>query len=325
MKRIILLLLICLLAITMPVALAHSGRTDSSGGHHDYHNKSGLGDYHYHHGYSAHLHEGGVCPYQSSTSQSKSNYESSSSQTKINYEPSTSQVKNSYKSSNSNYNHDDFSLWEDEEDSGASFGELIFAAFPVLIVAVIIIVFTMLIYRSAEAREQAKFKREAELKRQSELAKQARIQTERLRIAQKRAEEQKKKEEAELRARIKYLTERKQELNQSLVSVLDAIYKNKQKYTQMYSHKTPNQIVEEIYAAKGYAYDKYTKVWINDKSPVYHKTTCHHLKNNVYRPINIYKVQGKRPCGHCRPQKPYPSDIPEFLEIRRIMRKYNIK
>lgn len=42
---------------------AHSGRTDASGGHHDYRNVSGLGYYHYHHGYPAHLHTNGVCPY----------------------------------------------------------------------------------------------------------------------------------------------------------------------------------------------------------------------------------------------------------------------
>ncbi|HFL2520423.1 TPA: YHYH domain-containing protein [Clostridioides difficile] len=35
---------------------AHSGRTDSSGGHRDNKNKSGLGSYHYHcGGYPAHL------------------------------------------------------------------------------------------------------------------------------------------------------------------------------------------------------------------------------------------------------------------------------
>lgn len=50
---------------------AHSGRTDSSGGHHDNKNVSGLGSYHYHcGGYPAHLHSGGVCPYSSSASTS---------------------------------------------------------------------------------------------------------------------------------------------------------------------------------------------------------------------------------------------------------------
>ena len=52
---------------TTITAEAHSGRTDSSGGHHDYKNKSGLGSYHYHcGGYPAHLHKNGVCPYSSS-------------------------------------------------------------------------------------------------------------------------------------------------------------------------------------------------------------------------------------------------------------------
>lgn len=38
---------------------AHPGRTDSSGGHY---NRS-TGEYHYHHGYPAHQHPDGVCPY----------------------------------------------------------------------------------------------------------------------------------------------------------------------------------------------------------------------------------------------------------------------
>jgi uncharacterized protein YjdB len=46
-----------------PAGLAHSGRTDGQGGHRDNRNASGLGSYHYHHGYSAHLHPGGYCPY----------------------------------------------------------------------------------------------------------------------------------------------------------------------------------------------------------------------------------------------------------------------
>lgn len=54
-------------------AEAHSGRTDSSGGHHDYKNKSGLGSYHYHcGGYPAHLHPNGVCPYAGTGADSES-------------------------------------------------------------------------------------------------------------------------------------------------------------------------------------------------------------------------------------------------------------
>lgn len=58
------------------VVFAHSGRTDSNGGHRDNKNRSGLGSYHYHcGGYPAHLHTNGVCPYSSSLSSSSSNIE----------------------------------------------------------------------------------------------------------------------------------------------------------------------------------------------------------------------------------------------------------
>lgn len=75
---------IVLLTIMMiPATLfAHGGRTDSSGGHKDNKNKSGLGSYHYHcGGYPAHLHSNGVCPYSSSSSNTSSNSSSSKNST----------------------------------------------------------------------------------------------------------------------------------------------------------------------------------------------------------------------------------------------------
>lgn len=60
---------ICLLTVN---SYAHSGRTDSNGGHKDKNNVSGLGSYHYHcGGHPAHLHPNGVCPYSSSSVSSK--------------------------------------------------------------------------------------------------------------------------------------------------------------------------------------------------------------------------------------------------------------
>lgn len=69
-KKIIIVVLICVLSVAMcNITFAHSGRTDSSGGHKDKNNVSGLGSYHYHcGGHPAHLHENGVCPYSSSQS-----------------------------------------------------------------------------------------------------------------------------------------------------------------------------------------------------------------------------------------------------------------
>ena len=60
-KVLVALLVVFSLIVT---ASAHSGRTDSSGGHKDNKNASGLGSYHYHcGGYPAHLHTSGYCPY----------------------------------------------------------------------------------------------------------------------------------------------------------------------------------------------------------------------------------------------------------------------
>lgn len=64
-KKVLAVLLSIGLTFSSVSAYAHSGRTDAAGGHHDYNNVSGLGSYHYHHGYGPHLHPNGVCPYES--------------------------------------------------------------------------------------------------------------------------------------------------------------------------------------------------------------------------------------------------------------------
>ena len=48
---------------------AHSGRTDSYGGHYDHSN----GSYHYHHGHPAHEHPNGECPYIQANKDSQTN------------------------------------------------------------------------------------------------------------------------------------------------------------------------------------------------------------------------------------------------------------
>ena len=60
MKRILIFVLsiLLILAACVPVS-AHSGNTDSNGGHY----ASSTGQYHYHHGYPAHQHKNGECPY----------------------------------------------------------------------------------------------------------------------------------------------------------------------------------------------------------------------------------------------------------------------
>ncbi len=84
LKTALIVLLILCIAFMPMVAFAHSGRTDSSGGHRDNKNKSGLGSYHYHcGGHPAHLHTNGVCPYATTVSTSSA----SSSTTKTTTDP----------------------------------------------------------------------------------------------------------------------------------------------------------------------------------------------------------------------------------------------
>ena len=57
-KKIILCIIIIVIQFSN-IVYSHSGRTDGNGGHY---NRS-TGEYHYHHGMSAHQHPNGICPY----------------------------------------------------------------------------------------------------------------------------------------------------------------------------------------------------------------------------------------------------------------------
>lgn len=60
MKKVVAVLVSIFLLLLIPFNVsAHPGGTDDKGGHYDTY----TGKYHYHHGYPAHSHEGGTCPY----------------------------------------------------------------------------------------------------------------------------------------------------------------------------------------------------------------------------------------------------------------------
>lgn len=93
-KKIIIMFLaiICVICIQIN-SYAHKGRTDSSGGHKDKENDSGLGSYHYHCGGNpAHLHTNGVCPYSSSTKSSSSSSKTTTVQTSLTTEKTTEEI-----------------------------------------------------------------------------------------------------------------------------------------------------------------------------------------------------------------------------------------
>lgn len=75
-------LLFCFILLQYKV-IGHPGQTDSGGGHLDPYNESGFGEfnYHYHHGYEAHLHVDGKCPMENGTQNENSNSSSTNSST----------------------------------------------------------------------------------------------------------------------------------------------------------------------------------------------------------------------------------------------------
>lgn len=96
MKKCFIFALIILFVITIPVS-AHPGSTDENGGHHD----RDTGEYHYHHGYPAHQHTDGVCPYDydDKTNHSSSSSTRSSDSTSYTNSNSISRTTQTYKGS----------------------------------------------------------------------------------------------------------------------------------------------------------------------------------------------------------------------------------
>lgn len=110
------LLLVALSLLFAVPASAHSGGTDSQGGHHDYNNVSGLGSYHYHHGMGPHLHPNGVCPYASASESPSSSEPASWEDTLIGWGYEYDEEMCIWKGWDGFYTEDrEYYLWDDVE------------------------------------------------------------------------------------------------------------------------------------------------------------------------------------------------------------------
>ncbi len=96
-KKLFIFAILFIFATTAVSASAHSGRTDSQGGHRDNKNASGLGSYHYHcGGHPAHLHPDGVCPYSSSKTTTTKTTKKKKESVKLNQTKKTIHTGKSY-------------------------------------------------------------------------------------------------------------------------------------------------------------------------------------------------------------------------------------
>ena len=78
----ILISIVIIISGSCVAVFAHPGKTDSDGGHFD----RSTGEYHYHHGYPAHQHENGTCPYDFKNNEK-------STEKYYNYEETTTKVQ----------------------------------------------------------------------------------------------------------------------------------------------------------------------------------------------------------------------------------------
>ena len=100
-KARIILIVVAILLLSFPLLVfAHPGRTDSNGGHTDH----STGEYHYHHGYPAHQHIGGRCPYDYDDNTSSNDDYTSGNDDYFS--------DNSYKPSDSYYEEDPLISWD---------------------------------------------------------------------------------------------------------------------------------------------------------------------------------------------------------------------
>ena len=153
MKKLISLMLVLLLLILFAfTALAHPGRTDSNGGHY---NRS-TGEYHYHHGYSAHQHPNGECPYDfDDKTGSNSGYY-------LKPDTTTSSKSSSYKTTSSIIFSDDTDKEkiEDLEKELKKYKTQRSNSYSVIVFLVIVIFFAFAMY-SEERKEKNKILKES--------------------------------------------------------------------------------------------------------------------------------------------------------------------
>lgn len=300
LKRALLILLVCILG-SVSMASAHGGHTDEHGGHYDYE----TGVYHYHHGYPAHSHTGGRCPYNfndqtgiNSGSSGSSSYWAYTSAPRPTPEPKPDEDKYS-KSSSSKF-------W--------------------VVMAVLVPVLVAIISWTHKQNELERERRRREIIRQQEL---------------KRAEEKRKREEEERRKR--EIAEREEAERRAREEQREAERKKLIDYYAANDLRTITGMPKEYYVddeniprqkeiPEGYVYGEDIDVYLSysKSSSVYHRKGC--SSGGYGKPINAFtadwhlKVYERRPCSRCNP-KPLPDKgwYKEYIRHINICKCYDIQ
>lgn len=315
MKKCYLFLFVCTLvsALLISTALAHSGRTDSNGGHY---NRS-TGTYHYHHGYPAHQHPGGVCPYDYDDQTGKNSGNSITSSTSFdNYE--NEYLKEKQRAA------DNYELYQNTVEELNKVKENVRTLRWILIAVAFIFILNFLISKDKYTKMQkAKTLNENQfIKKISENTN----QIEKLKIELAKTEDNLKK--AKVIAAIKHDLHEVASQDE-LQSEYDRL---RRELFDKYANKPPESFVtipadteigkDGLPRQKGAVTNwgaKYT-VYKAPSGKRYHRASC----GRGTQPVHVYFVRGLASCGLCNPHIPDLTWYTEYRRIKSLKEKYGI-
>lgn len=292
MRRYISLFAAMLLSLSCSVAFAHAGKTNSNGGHYDY----STGEYHYHHGYPAHKHINGNCPYDFKDKTGENSGSSSSgnqyfwSYTSAPRPTSTPRITNTSCPTNTPR------LTKPEESV-----PLLKNPWFYVLGGAGVLVFCFVVRRKRENEERQRQYAEERRKAEEE--------------CKRKAEEAlRKKQEAE-----KERLRKKEETRQQMV----AYYRDND--LRQLSGMPPDIDVKNIshygsrFCCEVYSAGESISIWVsNEYSKVYHRQYCRQCRYGT-SPVNPYDTSSRQltPCRIC-----YPPSLPDDTWYKEFVRLY---
>lgn len=301
---------------------AHAGKTDASGGHVD----KDTGIYHYHHGYPAHQHTGGRCPYdfddktgQSSGSSSTTPKETSAATTPTPIAPARPSTTTSAAES---FSDSEITPTPRPQGSGAgtssshhpsspSGSSDASEAFTWLFILAIVIGLIAVIASSAQHQKEDE-ERRAKEREQAEQAERARQE----RQCALQREEERLQREAEARAE-REREEKLRELHKTYDGKHVLSFVDIPRGSEMELGDLPREI-----GAINHWGDKYT-FYVTENGTSYHTRHCQYARYG--RPIHALAVgKDRRPCKLCGATLPPLEWAVEYRKIRSLSKAYKL-
>lgn len=314
------------------IAFAHPGGTDANGGHYD----RSTGEYHYHHGYEAHQHPNGICPYDYND---QTGIFSGSSSSESTYGPSLTLVSDDYYNDayqdgrNAGYDIGYTDGFSDGKKNGHKQANMILV-FSLLAASALVITLLLSRYKSRNTR---KHMQEEEINRakeelssiESHKAKMQEtidfLQQQKTNIEQQINERKAEKEELEnilrhIVMQTTYTSDMVQISEDGTITSADTPYSKE--------NLIPPDVViggdglpAQINAKKHWG-TKFT-VYFNPKTHVYHRGSCRHVSPYSCVPEHIfYAHRNGIPCSICRPDIPDEQWFLDYKKLQKLQNKY---